>query len=105
MVTFSAERRTKEIGIRKVLGASLFSIVRMLSSDFTRTLIAAILIALPAAYYFSGKWLENFAFHIDLNGWYFLIPAVVVMGIAWATIGLQTFRAAKVNPVECLKDE
>lgn len=105
LATFTAERRTKEIGIRKVLGAGLFSIVKMLSRDFSQMVIVAILIALPIAYFVSQNWLENFALHIDLSWWYFLVPGLLVLFIAWATIGIQTVRAARVNPVECLKDE
>lgn len=105
LATFTAERRMKEIGIRKVLGAGIFSIVRMLSSDFTRTVIVAILIALPIAYFLSSGWLQNFVIRIDLTWWYFLVPGLLVLLIAWATIGMQTLRAARLNPVECLQDE
>lgn len=105
LATFTAERRTKEIGIRKVLGASLLSIVSMLSRDFSKMVIAAILIAFPIAYLAGQRWLENFVFHIELHWGYFLLPALIILGIALATVGFRTLRAAMVNPVECLKDE
>ena len=105
LAAFTAERRLKEIGIRKILGSSDFDIVRLLSGDFTKMVLAAIAIALPISYFAAQRWLQNFAFHIDLQWWYFAGAGLLALLIAWLTVGLQTFRAAKVNPVECLKDE
>ena len=105
LATFTAERRKKEIGIRKILGASVFGIVRMLTSDFTSIVLVAILIALPISYVIAQNWLANFAFSIALTGWYFVLPGALVLLIAWGTVGLQTVQAARVNPVECLKEE
>ena len=105
LATFTAERRMKEIGIRKVLGAGIFSIVRMLSKDATWAVVVAIGITLPLAYLIARKWLNNFAIHIDLHWGYFLIPALIVLAVAWITVGYRILRAAMVNPVECLKDE
>lgn len=105
LAMFTSERRKKEIGIRKVLGSSVFEIVKMLTSDFTKTVIAAILISLPISFFIAKKWLENFAYNITLTWWLFFVPAILVLIIAWLTIGLQTIKAARVNPVQSLKDE
>ncbi len=105
LAAFTAERRRKEIGIRKALGASSFSIVRRLSGDFTRMVLVAIFIALPISYFVARRWLQDFAFSIDLEWWYFAGAGLVALLIAWFTVGLQTVKAARVNPVECLKDE
>ncbi len=105
LAMFTAERRKKEIGIRKVLGSSVFGIVKMLTSDFTKTVIVAICISIPISYLMAQKWLDNFAYNITLTWWLFFIPALLVLLIAWATVGLQTVKAASVNPVESLKDE
>ena len=105
LAAFTAERRLKEIGIRKILGASSFSIVRLLSGDFTRMVLVAIFIALPISYFVAQRWLQDFAFSIDLEWWYFAGAGLVALLVAWFTVGLQTVKAARVNPVECLKDE
>ena len=105
LATFTAERRLKEIGIRKALGASDFSIVRLLSGDFTKMVLVAIIIALPLSYLAAQQWLQNFAFHIELQWWYFAGAGLAALLIAWFTVGLQTIKAARVNPVECLRDE
>jgi len=100
LVTFSAQRRIKEIGIRKVLGASTFSIVRLLSTDFTKMVLVAIFIALPISYYIAKFWLEDFAFKIDLQPWFFIVAGLGALGIAWLTVGVQTLKAANLNPTE-----
>ena len=105
LVAFSAQRRQKEIGIRKVLGASTFSIVRMLSADFTKMVLVAIFIALPISYYVVQYWLAGFAFKIDLKPWFFLAAGFGALGIAWLTVGVQTLKAANLNPTESLKSE
>lgn len=105
LATFTAERRLKEIGIRKVLGASVTNIVMMLSKDFTRLVGISILIAIPISYYFMDKWLESFAYKIDLNFWIFLSTSLISLMIAWLTVSSQALRAANVNPSKCLKDE
>ena len=105
LAAFTAERRLKEIGIRKILGASDFSIVRLLSGDFTKMVLVAIIIALPLSYLAAQQWLQDFAFHIELRWWYFAGAGLVALLIAWFTVGLQTIKAARVNPVECLRDE
>ncbi|MGB3850639.1 MAG: FtsX-like permease family protein [Tunicatimonas sp.] len=105
LVAFTAERRLKEIGIRKALGASAFSIVRLLSYDFTKLVVVAIGVALPLSYFFAQRWLDSFAFRIDLQWWHFIGTGVLVLLIAWLIVGLQTLRAARVNPVDTLRNE
>ncbi|MCF0057947.1 ABC transporter permease [Dyadobacter sp. CY356] len=105
LAAFTAERRLKEIGIRKVLGSSVLSIVYLLSSDFTKLVMAAIVIALPVSYVITGYWLQSFALHLSLEVWYFLGAGVAALVIAWMTVGMQAVRAANVNPLECLKSE
>lgn len=105
LAAFTAERRKKEIGIRKILGSSVLGIVQMLSRDFTRTVLTAILIALPISYFIVTEWLANFSHSIELSAWIFLLPALLVLLIAWGTVGLQTIKAAYINPVLCLKEE
>ncbi len=105
LAAFTAERRLKEIGIRKILGASEFSVVRLLSNDFTKMVLVAILIGLPISYLVAQRWLENFAFSIELKWWYFASAGLAALLTAWFTVGLQTAKAALVKPVECLKDE
>ena len=105
LAAFTAQRRLKEIGIRKILGSSDFGIVRLLSGDFTRTVLTAIVIALPVSYFMTRKWLDEFAYRIDLEWWYFAGSGILALLIAWFTVGLQTIRAARVNPTQCIKDE
>lgn len=105
LAAFTAERRLKEIGIRKALGSSSASIVILLSSDFTRMVIIAIIIGLPISYYMLERWLEKFAFHIDLELWYFALAGFIALFISWITVASQAVKASRVNPVDCLKDE
>jgi putative ABC transport system permease protein len=105
LAAFTADRRTKEIGIRKILGSSEFGIVRLLSSDFTKMVLMAIALALPVSYFIAERWLENFAFNIALEWWFFIGAGIIALVIAWLTIGLQIVKAAGVNPVNCLRNE
>ena len=105
LAAFSAQRRLKEIGIRKILGSSDFGIVRLFSGDFTRTVLTAIVIALPVSYFVTRKWLDEFTYRIDLEWWFFAGSGVLALLIAWFTVGLQTVNAARINPAECLKEE
>jgi len=105
LATFTAERRAKEIGIRKVMGSSVYGIVKLLSTDFTRMVLVAIAVGLPLAYWGSTAWLRNFAYTIDLQWWYFIATASSVLLIAWLTVGLQTLKAARINPIQFLRDE
>lgn len=105
LVAFSAERRMKEIGIRKILGSGNLRIVYMLSGDFTKMVLAAIVIALPISYYITSDWLTGFAYPIELKWWFFAGAGAVALLVAWLTVGFQTLKAAAVNPVKCLRDE
>jgi ABC-type antimicrobial peptide transport system permease subunit len=105
LAAFTAERRIKEIGIRKVMGASEFGILRLLSADFTEMVLMAIFIALPISYVIVKKWLNDFAYRIELEWWLFVGAALAALVIAWITIGLQTVRAARINPARTLKIE
>jgi ABC-type antimicrobial peptide transport system permease subunit len=105
LAAFTAERRTKEIGIRKVLGSSEFAIVFLLTSEFTKIVLASILLALPLSFFISSEWLSNFAFKIELEWWYFVSAGLLTLFIAWITVGLQTIKAARANPVNSLRSE
>ena len=105
LVTFTTEIRTKEIGIRKVLGASVAGITTLLSKDFLKLVGIAIVIASPLAYYAMNLWLQNFAYHIEISWWMFVMAAILVIFIALATISFQSLKAALMNPVKSLKSE
>lgn len=105
LASFTTERRTKEIGVRKVLGSSVTGIVYLLSVDFTRIVLISIIIALPLSYFIAKQWLDSFAFKISLEWWYFVGSGLLALFIAWLTVGAQAIKAARVNPVKCLKDE
>jgi putative ABC transport system permease protein len=105
LASFTIERRTKEIGVRKVLGAPVGSIVYQLSRDFTKLVVAANIIAWPVAYYFVERWLQNFAYRIDVGPVIFLMAAGVSLLIAFLTVSYQSIKAAMVNPVESLRYE
>ena len=103
--TFAAERKVKEIGVRKVLGASVSGIVGMISKDFLILIIVSILIAIPVAYYFVVKWLEDFAWHTAISWWVFIVAACSAIVIAILTISFQAIKAAIANPVKSLRSE
>ncbi|MEM0941099.1 MAG: ABC transporter permease [Bacteroidota bacterium] len=105
LAAFTAERRIKEIGIRKVLGATTSNIVMMLSKDFIILVLVSILIALPFSYFIMQEWLAQFAYKIGLNVWIFLSASMISLIIAWLTVSSQAWRAAGVNPAKCLKNE
>ncbi|HKJ31403.1 MAG TPA: FtsX-like permease family protein, partial [Balneolales bacterium] len=96
---------TKEIGIRKVLGASVTGIVAMLSKDFLKLVGIGFLIATPIAWYAMHRWLQNFAYHIHIGIGVFLLAGILAMVIALATVSWQSIRAALANPVESLRNE
>jgi len=105
LAAFIAKRRTKEIGIRKVLGSTVSGVVVLLSRSFTGWVLFANLIAWPIAYYAMNRWLQNFAYRIDLTIWPFLLAGVAALAIALLTVSWQTVRAATANPVESLRYE
>lgn len=105
LASYAAERRTKEVGIRKVLGASLQNLVLMLSRDFLKYVLIAALIALPLAWFSVYKWLQDYAYRIDITWWVFGVAILVAMFIAFVTISFQAIRAAVANPVKSLRTE
>jgi putative ABC transport system permease protein len=105
LATFTAEQRTKEIGVRKVLGASVGSVVALLSKDFLKLVLLAIVIASPVAYYFMDQWLSDFAYRVELKGWVFVAAASAAVILAFLTIGFQSLRAALMDPVDSLRSE
>jgi putative ABC transport system permease protein len=105
LVAFSARQRIKEIGIRKVLGASIFSITQLLSKDFLLLVAIAFVIASPIAWYGMNKWLQDFAYRINISWWVFLVAGAVALFIALATVSFQAIKAAVANPVKSLRTE
>lgn len=105
MATYAAERRTKEIGIRKVNGARTDEILLLLNKDFMKFIGIAFVIAVPLAYYLMNSWLENFAFRTPLSWWIFVLGGLIVLAISLITISWRSFRAARRNPVEALRYE
>jgi len=105
IVVFALERKTKEIGIRKVNGAKVSEIIQMLNSNFIKWVVIAFVIATPIAYYAMSKWLQNFAYKTELNWWIFALAGCITLIIALLTVSWQTFRAARRNPVEALRYE
>lgn len=102
---FTAQRRTKEIGVRKVLGATVWDIIQLLASDFTKLVVLALLVAFPVSYLLMNGWLNDYAYRIDISWWLFAVGAIFVLGISWLTVSWHSVRAATVNPVESLKSE
>jgi len=102
---FIVEHKVKEIGIRKVLGASIPGIVTLISRDFLKLVILAALIASPLSYYFMHQWLQNFAYRIDIGPWVFLVSGLTALGIALLTICFKAIRAAMANPIKSLRTE
>jgi ABC-type antimicrobial peptide transport system permease subunit len=105
LATFMALRRTKEIGVRKVLGASVASVVGLLSREFLLLVLAGFAIAVPLAFYFLRKWLENYAFRIELSWWMFAVAGLAAVLIAFLTVSFQSVKAALANPVKSLRSE
>ena len=105
LAAFTADRKKKEIGIRKVLGASAGNIMVLLTRDFTRLVLVSLLIGLPVSYFVISSWLNRFAYRIELNPWFFLLAGVLVLAISWITVSSQAIRSATINPKECLREE
>jgi ABC-type antimicrobial peptide transport system permease subunit len=105
LAAFTAEKRKKEIGVRKVMGASLMSILTLVSKDFIALILVAILIAVPVAWYFANNWLQTYAFQTHLSWWIFAASGVLLVLISLITVGYQAFKAASANPVNSLKSE
>jgi putative ABC transport system permease protein len=105
LASYTATQRTKEIGIRKVLGASVSSIVLLLSKDFTRLVLLAFLIAAPIAWYMMKQWLHNFAYSIDIGPGVFIISGLLALFIAWLTVSYQSIKTALMNPIKSLRNE
>ncbi|MDQ6763505.1 MAG: ABC transporter permease, partial [Bacteroidota bacterium] len=105
LVIFTTNSRTKEIGVRKVLGASVINIISILSKDFIKLVMFAFVIAAPLAYWAAYNWLENFAYRTNLNWWVFLLAGACMLLIALLTLSIQTIRAAMANPVKSLRTE
>ncbi len=105
LVAFTAEQRTKEIGVRKVLGASVSNIIGLLSRDFIKLVLVSIVLAVPLAWWAMNRWLENFAYRVELQWWIFALAGLVAVLIALFTVSVQGLRAATINPVDALRDE
>ncbi|MBL0743097.1 ABC transporter permease [Chryseolinea lacunae] len=103
--SFTIVQRTKEIGIRKVLGASVLQIVRLLSRDFAKVVLISAVIAMPLAYFAMDAWLANYAVRITLNAWIFLFPVAIILLLALTTVSFQTVKSALANPAKALKQE
>jgi putative ABC transport system permease protein len=103
--SYLIERRTREIGIRKVNGASSGNIVMLLSGDYTRWVLVAIILAIPAAWYGMHRWLENFAYKTTIPYWLFILSAILAICVAWLAVGIQTIKASHQNPAKSLRYE
>ena len=102
---FATTQRTKEIGVRKVLGASVSNIVFLLSKDFIRLVIIAFVIASPVAWFVMNNWLQNFAYRINISWWFFALAGILAVMVAFFTISFQAIKAAIANPVKSLRTE
>jgi putative ABC transport system permease protein len=105
LAAYTTERRTKEIGIRKVLGASVAGITGLLAKDFLKLVLISIVIASPVAWYFMQKWLSNFVYRINMQWWMFVLAGIAAIAIAFLTVSYQSIKAALMNPVRSLRKE
>ncbi len=105
LAMFTAEQRTKEIGIRKVLGAGVSNIITLISKDFVKLIIIAIFIASPIAWWGMNKWLADFAYRVDIQWWMFVLAGVAAIVVALITVSFQAIKAALANPVDSLRSE
>jgi ABC-type antimicrobial peptide transport system permease subunit len=105
LATFTAQMKIKEIGIRKVLGASVAGIIRLISKDFLKLVIIAIIISIPVSWWIMNKWLQGFAYRVDVSWWIFVLSAVIAILTALLTVSFQSYKAAVANPVKSLRTE
>ncbi|WP_222930303.1 ABC transporter permease [Larkinella punicea] len=105
LVAYTAQVRTREIGVRKVLGATVPGIIGLLAKDFVKLVLIAIVLAVPVAWYAMDQWLEGFAYRIDMNGWVFALAGLLALAIALLTVSFQSIKAALMNPVKSLRSE
>ena len=105
LITFMAETRTKEIGVRKVLGASAVGIIGLLSKGFVKLILISFLIGGPVAYYIMRKWLSSSTYSVGVQWWWFIVTVLMAMVIAFITVSFQAMKAARVSPVKSLKTE
>ncbi len=105
LAMFTAQQRTKEIGIRKVLGATVMQILALLSKEFLRLVLIAVAIAMPLAAYLMNGWLNKFAYHIDVSWWVFVVTGILALVLALMTVSYQSVKAARMNPIKSLRSE
>lgn len=105
LTAYVAETRAKEVGIRKVLGASVVSLVSLLARDFVKLVLIAFILACPIAWYLMQQWLEDFTYHIEIRWWYFLLAGVCGIFIALLTMSYQSVRTANLNPIDNIREE
>ena len=105
LATFTTQQRRKEIGVRKVLGASVASVVGLLSKDFLKLVLLAVVLASPVAYFFMQKWLSDFVYRIDMQWWMFAVAGFAALGVAFLTVSFQSVKAALENPVKSMRSE